>query len=190
MKALTFTMLLSCLLAGACGDSKNESKPVPDNRFESIVVGDDICVFDRSTELMWETKSANTGLHQVTNTYSWFDPDEANGELDYRGLEDGGQCEGSKCDTWHYVQAVNKKGLCGYSDWRMPGKNEIFSISDIRRAKTPPTIDVAFFPLTQAAEYWTGNDYSFQYDTAWASTGKKRPSSCASFAVPRAIWRK
>ena len=168
MKALTSTMLLSCLLAGACGDTKNESKPVPDDRYESVVVGDDICVFDRSTELMWETKSANAGLHQVTNTYSWFDPDEANGELDYRGLEDGGQCEGSKCDTWHFVQAVNKRGLCGYNDWRMPGKNEIYSISDIRLAETPPTIDIKFFPLTRPAEYWTGNDYSFQYDTAWA----------------------
>lgn len=168
MKTFTFFIVLLCLVASACGDIENKSEAARVDRYKSVVVDDDVCVVDQSTGLTWETKSENTELHRPTDTYSWFDPDEAVGELDYRGLEDGGSCEGSKCDTWHYVQAVNNTGFCGYNDWRMPGKNEIFSISDILRAATPPTIDTEFFPLTQSAEYWTGNDYSFQYDTAWA----------------------
>ena len=50
----------------------------------------------------------------------------------------------------------------------MPNKDELYSVSDIRRADTPPTINTAFFPNARSAEYWSGNDYSFQYDTAWA----------------------
>ena len=168
MKALTFSILPLCLLASACGESRNNPQVPVKPPLQSITLGNETCILDPSTQLLWQTKSTDSGLHHVSNTYSWFDPDEAHGELDYRGLEDGGTCEDSKCDTWHYVQAVNAKGLCGYNDWRVPGKDEIYSISDIRRLKTPPTIDTDYFPLTQAAEYWTSNDYSFQYDTAWA----------------------
>lgn len=168
MKALTLVTILSCLLASACGESGDERPLANDERLQLTTVGDEICVFDRSTNLLWQTKTLDAGLHQASNTYSWYDPDEAHGELDYRGLEDGGSCVGSKCDTWHYVNAVNDVGLCGYNDWRMPGKDEIYSISDIRRLKSPPTINTEYFPHTESAEYWTGNDYSFQYDAAWA----------------------
>ena len=168
MKALTFVTILSCLFAAACSETRNESTPTLEERLHSVTVGDNTCVFDDTTELLWQTKTRDTGLHHSSNTYSWFDPNEANGELDYRGLEDGGKCTGSKCDTWHYVKAVNREGLCGYVDWRVPEKNEFYSISDIRRLKMPPTTDTNFFPLTESAEYWTGNDYSFQYDAAWA----------------------
>ncbi len=65
------------------------------------------------------------------------------------------------------VAVVNEEGLCGFDDWRMPPKDEIFSISDIRKAKSPPTIDIEYFPHAQAAEYWTANDYSFQPGSAW-----------------------
>jgi hypothetical protein len=29
-------------------------------------------------------------------------------------------------------------------------------------------MNTVFFPHAQSAEYWSGNDYSFQYNTAWA----------------------
>jgi hypothetical protein len=50
----------------------------------------------------------------------------------------------------------------------MPSRDELFSISDLRKAGTPPTANMTFFPYTQANEYWSGNDYSFQHDAAWA----------------------
>ncbi len=139
-----------------------------DTKYEVVEAGSNLCVLDTATELMWQTKTSTIGLNSAANTYSWYDPDEANGELDYRGLEDGGACDGSSCDTWHYVQAVNDARYCGYNDWRMPSKDELFSVSDLRRAETPPTMNTSFFPNARAAEYWSGNDYSFQYDTAWA----------------------
>ncbi len=168
MNALTLILTLACLLLASCGKNPADIPNSHDTKFATIEVGAETCVIDTETQLVWQLKSAAPGLNSAENTYSWFAPDEAQGELDYRGLEDGGTCTGSQCDTWHYVQAVNLAGYCGRNDWRMPTKDEMFSISDLRRAATPPTINIEFFPQTRAAEYWTGNDYSFQWDTAWA----------------------
>ncbi|HKX56331.1 MAG TPA: DUF1566 domain-containing protein [Xanthomonadales bacterium] len=127
-----------------------------------------ICVFDQFTQLTWEVKTDVPGLQFQENTYSWFDPDESHdGELDYRGFPDGGECSGSDCDTAAYVQALNELALCGYTDWRMPTRDELGSISDPRRNQTPPSINTRHFPNTRAGEYWSGNDYQFQYDAAW-----------------------
>ena len=162
MKAL---IIIPCLVLAACGSGQAENPH--DSKYDSITVDADNCVLDAQTGLTWQVKTAAAGLNSADNTYSWFDPNEAIGELDYRGLPNGGDCTGSDCDTWSYVQAVNEAGFCGHSDWRMPTKDELFSISDLMRADNPPTANTDFFPDTHAAEYWSGNDYSFQYDAAW-----------------------
>ncbi len=125
------------------------------------------CVLDQFTGLIWEVKTTDGGLHDRAHTYTWFDPDEAQGELDYRGKSDGGECAVSACDTHAYPAAVNERGLCGFSDWRMPSRDELGSISDPRKTRTPPSINTVYFPNTQPGEYWSSNDYQFQFDTAW-----------------------
>jgi len=162
------TLSLAFLALGACSQDADDAQFTHDNKYSAVSVDNDACVFDNQTGLLWQVKTDVAGLHDLRNTYSWYNPNEANGELDYRGVENGGQCAGSACDTWHYVAAVNQAGYCGYQDWRMPGKDEMFSISDLRRADNPPTINTAFFVHAQPAEYWSVNDYSFQWDTAWA----------------------
>ena len=168
MKALTLIPTLMCLLLASCSRDPADVPNPHDTKFKTVTVAAETCVLDTSTQLLWQTKTSESGLHNAANTYSWYDPNEAHGELDYRGLENGGDCAGSACDTWHYVQAVNDAGFCGHHDWRMPNKDELFSVSDVRRASTPPTMNTVFFPNARSAEYWSGNDYSFQYDTAWA----------------------
>ena len=164
----TLFPLFSLLLIASCGQEAADAPAADDGQFSTLTVDNEACIVDSSTGLMWQGKTDVAGLHDYRNTYSWYDPNEANGELDYRGTEDGGECAGSPCDTWHYVQAVNETGYCGHSDWRMPVKDELLSISDVRRAGNPPTVDTSHFTLTQAAEYWSANDYSFQWDAAWA----------------------
>jgi hypothetical protein len=143
---------------------------IHDSKYSEVELGRGAlghCTLDRFTGLMWELKSNEPGLHDWRNTYSWFDPDEANNELDYRGLAGGGQCAGSICDTSDFVRSVNAAGYCGYHDWRLPTRDELQSISDLRKAETPPTVNLEYFPFTQADEYWSFNDYSFQYAAAW-----------------------
>ena len=50
----------------------------------------------------------------------------------------------------------------------MPTRDELKSISLPGNALDPPTIDTAFFPHTQLPEYWSGDDYRFQWNAAWA----------------------
>lgn len=163
-------------LAG-CSDDAAPGPEIHDTKYRAVDAHGELlgpgnapgrCVLDVFTGLTWEVKSTEPGLHHPANTYTWYDPGEAHdGELNYRGAPDGGECAGSPCDTASFVAAVNEEGLCGYSDWRMPSRDELGSISDPRRAADPPTINLRYFPSTQAGEYWSGNDYQFQWNAAW-----------------------
>ncbi|NOX68213.1 MAG: DUF1566 domain-containing protein [Gammaproteobacteria bacterium] len=156
---------LPIVLLGACGGKTSGLPPLTDDRYELRNDGD--CVLDTGTSLLWERKSGEPGLRNWHDTYSWFDPTSSNGEIDYRGTEDGGSCKQGSCDTWHFVEAINEAKLCGYSDWRLPDRDELYSISDLSKSASPPTINAFAFPFTHADEYWSDNDYSFQPDSAW-----------------------
>jgi hypothetical protein len=156
--------LCSVTLLGACGGDSGPGYAIHDTKYKTTPEG---CVEDTATGLVWEVKSDQPGLHDWRNTYSWYNPEQAHGELDYRGTSDGGECADSACDTWEYVIAVNQAGLCAHSDWRMPSRDELNSISDLRKAVSPPTANMDYFPHMQTQEYWSAHDYSFQPDAAW-----------------------
>ena len=170
--AFALAMILS-----ACKENAGPGPEIHDSKYVAVGHGGEPisdkpgtwpCVLDQFTGLTWEVKTDQKGLHDWRHTYSWYDPDESHaGELDYRGTPGAGQCNGSTCDTRAYVEAVNTGGLCGHHDWRMPTRDELASISDPRKAATPPTTNMLFFPHAQSAEYWSGNDYSFQWNAAW-----------------------
>lgn len=134
---------------------------------ERFVANDEGCVSDLLTGLQWEQKR-ESGLRSWEHTYSWYNPGQSHRELDYRGTPDAGECSEIDCDTNAYMLAVNAAALCGFSDWRIPTKDELYSISDLSRGRVPPTAYMSFFPHTQPAEYWTAHDYSFQHESAWA----------------------
>ncbi len=168
-------LLIGFLILGGCSSDEPPAGEEPQVRY--IVLRDDgisssdkarhSCLRDTQSGLTWELKTDREGLHDWRNTYSWFNPTQSHRELDYRGTADAGSCNSSQCDTWNIVAALNEEEFCGFDDWRMPSKDEMFSISDLRKAKSPPTINVEYFPHAQAAEYWTANDYSFQPESAW-----------------------
>lgn len=164
-------LLSACEKESGPGPEVHDTKYVaigPDGEPVKAAPGENDCVLDQYIGLIWEVKSDRPGLRDWRNTYSWYSPDEDfKGELDYRGLPNGGECAGSDCDTTAYVKAVNEMGYCGQSDWRLPTRDELGSISDPRIQDNKPTINTAYFPHAQMEEYWSGNDYQFQYDTAW-----------------------
>jgi hypothetical protein len=121
------------------------------------------CVRDNVTGLVWEVKTTQ-GLRSQGNLYSWYNPDAAeNGGAP--GVQNGGRCEGSNCDTNAYVQEVNKQGLCGNKDWRLPTRKELLSIVDNGQLK--PAIDTSYFPNTPSAHFWSSSPYADQAGSAW-----------------------
>ena len=179
-------------LLGGCEGESGPGPEIHDTKYLAIgpdgqpvegVPGENDCVQDRFIGLVWEVKSDLPGLRDWRNTYSWYSPDESfEGELDYRGEKNAGNCTGSECDTTAYVLAVNETGYCGHNDWRMPSRDELGSISDPRKTDQPPTANLVFFPYTQPEEYWSANDYQFQYNAAWRWNFK--------FGHDRVEWKK
>ena len=166
MKRCHIVLIPVLLLLVACSDAGRSGPSIHATKYRAAEPG--ACIEDTVTGLIWEAKSDTAGLHDWRNTYTWFNPEEPNNELDYRGIPDSGDCSGSACDTWEFVRAVNVAGHCGYFDWRMPSRNELMSISDLSKANDPPTANLEFFPYMQAEEYWTAFDYGTQYQSAWA----------------------
>jgi hypothetical protein len=85
------------------------------------------CSQDIKSKLMWEIKTKDGGLHDEDWTYSWLEPDMTkNGG--YRGVENGGICKGTKCNTDAFIKAANAEKLCGKDTWRLPTKEELKSL--------------------------------------------------------------
>lgn len=96
------------------------------------------CVNDNVTGLIWETKTANVSspienndLHSSRWTYSWYNSTGIN-DGGYAGVQNGGTCiDTINCDTEKFVAAVNAEALCGYTDWRLPSIDELYTIVDM-----------------------------------------------------------
>lgn len=91
------------------------------------------CVRDNLTGRLWEVKTSDGTIQDVSQTFTWYNSDpKLNGGLP--GTENGGNCTGSTaCDTEKYIQHLNNTALCGYTDWRLPAKNELMSVFDYGR---------------------------------------------------------
>ncbi|AHK79076.1 hypothetical protein M911_07785 [Ectothiorhodospira haloalkaliphila] len=121
------------------------------------------CTRDNVTGLIWEVKTSDGGLRDRINTYTWYQPDGPN--KGNPGVEDGGSCVGSACDTHSFAQAVNAQGLCGATDWRLPTRDELRSIA--HQGRTDPAIDEAYFPNTRSSDFWSASPYAVDSDRAW-----------------------
>lgn len=124
------------------------------------------CVRDNLTGLLWEVKTDDGGLQDKDWTYTWYNPDSTKNGGN-AGVQNGGSCTGSACDTYAYVQAVNAQGLCGYWDWRLPKKRELQGLVDYGIPSPGPTIDTAYFPNTPSSWYWSSSVCASYPDGAW-----------------------
>ena len=108
------------------------------------------CVVDNNSSLIWEVKSDKKGVQYAMNTYTWFDGES--------GRDNGTFTKncywGKNCNTQSFIKDVNKAQLCGYSDWRLPSRDELNSILDYY-GDGDLLIDTDFFPNTQMDSYWT-----------------------------------
>jgi len=135
------------------------------------------CVRDNSTGLVWETKTQGDGLHSVDHSFVWLDPDMTRngGRQGYLDLpqdfeqarklhrtplpgdpETRGEICGhvlANCNTHDFAQAVNREGLCGFHDWRLPELTELGTLRDYSRSQ--PATDPRFFPREEGFRFWS-----------------------------------
>lgn len=63
-------------------------------------------------------------------------------------------------------QAAKMRNFAGFTDWRIPNKNELGSIVDYACAQ--PALDTNLFPETQPTGYWSNSPNTFTPMRAWA----------------------
>jgi len=99
-------------------------------------------VQDNNTGLIWEVKSPKIGdINYCEDGYNWKDAQDK------------------------YIKELNKKKYGGFSDWRLPNKDELRSIIDY--GKTGPAVDTRYFPNTKSDLYWTAVPYKMQPPFIW-----------------------
>lgn len=113
--------------------------------FEKIGAGGEVlprnaahwsCVRDKVTGAMWEVKTTDGSLRDVTRRFFNLGNGQAN-------------------DASGYVAAVNATGLCGATDWRLPSYREMLSLVDYSVAEGGPMVDSAWFPNSASDYHWT-----------------------------------
>lgn len=124
------------------------------------------CIFDKKTYLTWEVKTSDGGLQDSSQTYSWYEPDRQinGGDPGYRRQ---GKCTLTFCDTKSYIGEINRRKLCGRSDWRLPTREELRTLVDYGILYPGPTIDQRAFPNTVSQFYWSSTANANDDETAW-----------------------
>ena len=130
-----------CLNTGQDGDTlAGTSYPVP--RFRPIEQNGSIdCYWDTATNLIWPKN-----MNPYVSGSTW-----------QQGLD--------------YIAALNAgSGLCGYKDWRMPNRHEMFSLLDYSRYNPVLPLGHPFSPI-YLGPYWTSTSAPYQNniaDAVWA----------------------
>jgi len=111
---------------------------LPDSATEWLMVRDNV------TGLIWEVKTDDGSVHDRDNTYTWCDsnPDTNGGNA--------GTC-GEGTDTEDFINSLNAEEYGGFSDWRLPSKEELQSIIDYGR--TSPAVNTEYFPNTDFSNH-------------------------------------
>jgi hypothetical protein len=136
------------------------------------------CVLDSISGLLWENKknpneSSPIELHGADDIFTWYSGNiKANGGHIGDWNSEFAKCIGYKndqpetfCNINAFVDRVNNEGLCGFTDWRVPTRQELESIINYGRAM--PSINEDYFPYTKSEYYWSQSPSAENNKTAW-----------------------
>jgi hypothetical protein len=136
----------------------NDGSELPDSAKLGTKPKDWACTKDNKTSLIWEVKTNDGGLRDKNNEYTNYDA--------IYPKCDGTNCEkyfpsklGASTNTDGFVKAVNAQGLCGSSNWRLPTKDELLTIS-------PAGYGTGYFEDINHW-YWSSSPYASSSSYAW-----------------------
>ncbi len=119
-------------------------------------------VRDENTGLVWEIKSPDPeAINHMDGTYAW----EAAGT--------------------EYIEAMNQAAYGGFSDWRLPNKDELRSI--LNYARTNPAVDTWYFPHTVTDAYWVANTFAMQPELGWILFFGFGSATASGLTIPRHV---
>ncbi len=127
----------------------------------SAVAGQNVanCVLDNVSGLVWEVKTVDGSVRDKNKTYTNYLNSSQSATY------------GTATDATGYVNAVNALALCGFTDWRIPTKQELQELVDYSVVAPGPTIDTTWLPNTAANlldwRYWTSSEYVLDALQAW-----------------------
>ena len=129
------------------------------------------CVFGAETQLVWEVKTADSGVHNEKNRFVWFDPAVSNDVFSGDSVSENtctffDESTATYCNTYRLTVEVDRAKLCGFSSWRLPSADEFDSI--IVGRGTATVVDSNFFPNIQREYYWTSEPVAYDDRSAWA----------------------
>ncbi|MBI5557052.1 MAG: DUF1566 domain-containing protein [Deltaproteobacteria bacterium] len=109
-----------------------------------LVTNGDGTVTDTATGLMWQQCSLGQTWNPATQG-----------------------CDGTAISVnWQdALEQSENLTLAGYSDWRLPNRNELQSLVDYSRSY--PSIDTTSFPGTKPSNYWSSTTYAGSTYYAW-----------------------
>ena len=122
------------------------------------------CIEDQGNNLVWEVKKNDGGIRDRDYSYSWLHNIDGKGY----GVSNGGRCKGGvNCDTGSYVRAMNRQKLCGYTDWRLPTREEMETLIEYNSNPKEATINTTYFPEAIPSWYWTASENLQSESYAW-----------------------
>lgn len=166
----------------------NDGSELPDSAVLGTNSTDWACTKDNKTGLIWEVKTNDGGLRDRSKIYSNYtasSPKCTSGcDTSYNKAYPLGKY-GDITNSDGFVNAVNKNGLCGATDWRMPERTELMQlvycpdgqylketlssifigndyISKVCNVEPPytiPSINATFFPdiVDSYSRFWTSS---------------------------------
>jgi len=158
-----------------------EGNDLPDDASEWVMVRDNV------TGLIWEVKQHKDDVqdyenpHDADNTYTWYDSNpETNGG-------DAGT-PGDGTDTGDFIDALNAENFGGFSDWRMPDREELRSV--VYFTAYGIEIKNIYFPNIVPGRHWSTNTNVVAPYMAWlvvCGYGSDLGSSKADWGYVRAV---
>jgi len=118
----------------------------------------------------WAALVVDAGNHTVTDTVTGLMWDQCT----YGKTTTSTPCDTGRVVSYIWVEGLKKSveantaGYKGFSDWRLPNRNELESISKIDfDPNGGPTVDTTVFPSIQPVIYWTSTTYAIDPAQAW-----------------------